>query len=122
MQVSCCVEGVISRLNPSLGSTVVKAIFINKNLFWCEDVLNTLEYLRESLPYANIFSTFEVSNPIKKENYQSVIHLDSFSSCSATRTRTGVYGVRGRCPRPLDDSTLVTAPFFESECKGTAFF
>ena len=24
---------------------------------------------------------------------------------SATRTRTGVYGVRGRCPRPLDDST-----------------
>ena len=25
--------------------------------------------------------------------------------CSATRTRTGVYGVRGRCPRPLDDST-----------------
>ena len=25
---------------------------------------------------------------------------------SATRTRTGVYGVRGRCPRPLDDSTL----------------
>ncbi len=27
--------------------------------------------------------------------------------CSATRTRTGVYGVRGRCPRPLDDSTKV---------------
>ena len=26
---------------------------------------------------------------------------------SATRTRTGVYGVRGRCPRPLDDSTEV---------------
>ena len=26
---------------------------------------------------------------------------------SATRTRTGVYGVRGRCPRPLDDSTLL---------------
>ena len=25
---------------------------------------------------------------------------------SATRTRTGVYGVRGRCPRPLDDSTI----------------
>ena len=42
--------------------------------------------------------------------------------CSATRTRTGVYGVRGRCPRPLDDSTLVTTLFFESECKGTAFF
>ena len=28
------------------------------------------------------------------------------SPCSATRTRTGVYGVRGRCPRPLDDSTF----------------
>ena len=28
--------------------------------------------------------------------------------CSATRIRTGVYGVRGRCPRPLDDSTMGT--------------
>ena len=27
---------------------------------------------------------------------------------SATGTRTPVYGVRGRCPRPLDDSTLDT--------------
>ena len=31
--------------------------------------------------------------------------------CSATRTRTGVYGVRGRCPRPLDDSTSEMSPF-----------
>ena len=29
---------------------------------------------------------------------------------SATRTRTGVYGVRGRCPRPLDDSTQSGLP------------
>ena len=37
--------------------------------------------------------------------------LRSFFS-SATRTRTGVYGVRGRCPRPLDDSTkgLISKP------------
>ena len=26
--------------------------------------------------------------------------------CSATGNRTRVYGVRGRCPRPLDDSTV----------------
>ena len=36
---------------------------------------------------------------------------------SATRTRTGVYGVRGRCPRPLDDSTKAFC--FKSDCKGT---
>ncbi len=32
--------------------------------------------------------------------------LDGHSFCSATGNRTRVYGVRGRCPRPLDDSTL----------------
>ena len=59
---------------------------------------------------------------------------------SATRTRTGVYGVRGRCPRPLDDSTkvkncflsrkrvqkycffLTYANIFEKKCKNMVFF
>ncbi len=43
-----------------------------------------------------------------------------FLFSSATGNRTRVYGVRGRCPRPLDDSTQTL--FFKSECKGTAFF
>ena len=30
-----------------------------------------------------------------------------FPLCSATGSRTRVYGVRGRCPRPLDESTLL---------------
>ena len=42
--------------------------------------------------------------------------------CSATRTRTGVYGVRGRCPRPLDDSTLLLAPFSKAGAKVLLFF
>lgn len=37
---------------------------------------------------------------------KETIYHDFFLG-SATRTRTGVYGVRGRCPRPLDDSTKV---------------
>ena len=59
---------------------------------------------------------------------------------SATGIRTPVYGVRGRCPRPLDDSTIESikqrrkceaseqsmsghqAAFLNCECKGTAFF
>ena len=39
--------------------------------------------------------------------------------CSATRTRTGVYGVRGRCPRPLDDSTQ---SHFENRLQKYSFF
>ena len=56
----------------------------------------------------------------KKRNHTSISLLPG----SATRTRTGVYGVRGRCPRPLDDSTKasICAFFFKSGCKGTAFF
>ena len=43
-----------------------------------------------------------------------------FLFSSATRTRTGVYGVRGRCPRPLDDSTL--SIFLKAGAKVLLFF
>ncbi len=39
------------------------------------------------------------------KNGQNNVLTNKVSFGSATRTRTGVYGVRGRCPRPLDDST-----------------
>ena len=39
---------------------------------------------------------------------------------SATGTRTPVYGVRGRCPRPLDDSTLVS--FFRNPVQRYCIF
>ena len=43
---------------------------------------------------------------------------------SATGTRTPVYGVRGRCPRPLDDSTvtLCHTSFPKSGAKVLLFF
>ena len=59
----------------------------------------------------------------KHLSYESLHHKKgppqgSFSS--ATRTRTGVYGVRGRCPRPLDDSTL--SIFLKAGAKVLLFF
>ena len=44
--------------------------------------------------------------------------------CSATGNRTPVYGVRGRCPRPLDDSTvtLCHTSFPKSSAKVLLFF
>ncbi len=43
---------------------------------------------------------------------------------SATGTRTPVYGVRGRCPRPLDDSTvtLCHTSFSKASAKVLLFF
>ena len=48
----------------------------------------------------------------------------SFFFCSATGNRTPVYGVRGRCPRPLDDSTvtLCHTSFPKSCAKVLLFF
>ena len=40
---------------------------------------------------------------------------------SATGIRTRVYGVRGRCPRPLDDSTIETL-FSKAGAKVLLFF
>ena len=44
--------------------------------------------------------------------------------CSATGNRTPVYGVRGRCPRPLDDSTvtLCHTSFLKASAKVLLFF
>ena len=49
--------------------------------------------------------------------------LSSFF-CSATGNRTPVYGVRGRCPRPLDDSTvtLCRTSFSKASAKVLLFF
>ena len=43
---------------------------------------------------------------------------------SATGNRTPVYGVRGRCPRPLDDSTvtLCHTSFSKAGAKVLLFF
>ena len=43
---------------------------------------------------------------------------------SATGTRTPVYGVRGRCPRPLDDSTVTVCltSFSKASAKVLLFF
>ena len=56
----------------------------------------------------------------KKRNHTSISLLPG----SATRTRTGVYGVRGRCPRPLDDSTKasICAFFSKAGAKVRHFF
>lgn len=57
------------------------------------------------------------------KNGQNNVLINKVSFGSATRTRTGVYGVRGRCPRPLDDSTkVIRSLFLESGCKSTAYF
>ena len=37
---------------------------------------------------------------------KKLLEISSSFLCSATGNRTPVYGVRGRCPRPLDDSTV----------------
>ena len=68
-------------------------------------------YLQFLLFFFN-FGIFSEQNKITKKP----AYAGFFSS--ATRTRTGVYGVRGRCPRPLDDSTFSN----EIGCKSTAFF
>ena len=52
--------------------------------------------------------------------YKKNLRIAGFFS-SATRTRTGVYGVRGRCPRPLDDSTRKCL-FLKSGAKVLLFF
>ena len=48
----------------------------------------------------------------------------SFFFGSATGNRTRVYGVRGRCPRPLDDSTvtLCRTSFSKAGAKVVLFF
>ena len=69
-------------------------------------------YLQFLLFFFN-FGIFSEQNKKKQKN----LRIAGFFS-SATRTRTGVYGVRGRCPRPLDDSTFSN----EIGCKSTAFF
>ena len=43
-----------------------------------------------------------------------------FLFSSATGNRTRVYGVRGRCPRPLDDSTQTL--FSKASAKVLLFF
>ena len=53
------------------------------------------------------FIGFLISSGAKKTKKKNAI---AFFFRSATRTRTGVYGVRGRCPRPLDDSTQSGLP------------
>ena len=58
------------------------------------------------LKCANKFCFFCSKKIQKCKKKKSVLLFFS----SATRTRTGVYGVRGRCPRPLDDSTRSGLP------------
>ena len=41
---------------------------------------------------------------------------------SATGTRTPVYGVRGRCPRPLDDSTVTVCHTLFSKASAKVLF
>ena len=55
--------------------------------------------MQEFIVFFLNFIGFLISSVAKKKN------AIAFFFRSATRTRTGVYGVRGRCPRPLDDST-----------------
>ena len=52
-----------------------------------------------------IFSPLNTLQRAKLQKKKSFFTLPFVIFRSATRTRTGVYGVRGRCPRPLDDST-----------------
>ena len=50
---------------------------------------------------------------ISTKNKQLPFRIVVFGS--ATGTRTPVYGVRGRCPRPLDDSTVTVCHTFFSK-------
>ena len=71
-------------------------------------------YLRKDLSHLS-----HVKTGIGDKNKKLLENSSSFL-CSATGNRTPVYGVRGRRPRPLDDSTVTLSYFlFESECKGT---
>ena len=57
-------------------------------------------YLKKDLSHLSHVKTgSEYKNKKLLENSSSFL-------CSATGNRTPVYGVRGRCPRPLDDSTV----------------
>ena len=55
---------------------------------------------------------------------QKLLEISSSFLCSATGNRTPVYGVRGRCPRPLDDSTVTVCrtSFSKASAKVLLFF
>ena len=85
--------------------------------FLCFFVYNFLGVLQRSVP----------SNPMHAPSPPTKKISDRFSSVavgSATGTRTPVYGVRGRCPRPLDDSTvtLCHTSFSKASAKVLLFF
>ena len=55
---------------------------------------------------------------------KNCLRISSSFLCSATGNRTPVYGVRGRCPRPLDDSTVTVCrtSFSKASAKVLLFF
>ena len=57
---------------------------------------------------------------ISTKNKRLPIRIVVFGS--ATGTRTPVYGVRGRCPRPLDDSTVTVCHTFFSKASAKVLF
>ena len=64
------------------------------------------------------------SNYTHEQINQQKSDRNSVALGSATGTRTPVYGVRGRCPRPLDDSTVTVchALFSKASAKVLFFF